>query len=111
MFDKDYLETLKNRKKETRVSQQFQHAGLVISGILEDSSHKALYIKLAKIIDSQKLIELAKDVADRQSVKNPGAYFMKMLKEKGLLSKLPKNAWTKNKKQSGQSKKKNKKLF
>ena len=36
-------------------------------------------MKLAKSHDSDKLIKLAKDIAERKNVKNKGAYFMKLL--------------------------------
>jgi hypothetical protein len=38
-------------------------------------------MRLSKIYDNQELLEKARDVAERQSVKNKGAYFMKMLKD------------------------------
>ncbi|PIR86791.1 MAG: hypothetical protein COU11_03745 [Candidatus Harrisonbacteria bacterium CG10_big_fil_rev_8_21_14_0_10_49_15] len=79
-FDqKDYLEKLKKRGKDKRVTRSFQFIGLEIATTLRDLKHKALYIKLAKQHDPDKLLRLAKDVADRRDVQNPGAYFMRVL--------------------------------
>ena len=74
----DYLEELKKRKKESRVYSEHQLVGLLIAEILEDDKHKSLYIKLAKENDSDKLLRLAKSVAERKNVENKGAYFMKL---------------------------------
>ena len=83
---KEYSKTLEERKKKTRVTRNFQLIGLLISQILTDEKHKSLYIKLAQKIDNQLLMGIAKDVADRR-IDRPGAYFMKVLKGKGLLPK------------------------
>jgi len=77
-IDKDYLETLKKRSKESRVYKKFQMTGLMIAQILEDDKHKSLYIRLAKKYDEHKLITTAKGVAERKNIKNKGAYFMKV---------------------------------
>ena len=95
MLSKDkgkYMEELSARteKNKNRVSEKFQSTGLAITEILGDPSHKALYIKLAKEHNEEKLLELAKDVAGRKDIKNPGAYFMRRVQqlkqEKRLLS-------------------------
>ncbi|MDP3725053.1 MAG: hypothetical protein Q8R20_01120, partial [Nanoarchaeota archaeon] len=82
----DYLAVLQEREKESRVYQPFQQAGLDIAEILGDAKHRALYIKLAKEYDFRALFRLAKDIAEREGIKNKGAYFTKlfniMLKEK-----------------------------
>ena len=75
----DYLETLKKRAKESKVYSYHQLVGLTIAEALEDDKHKALYMKLAKLHDSDKLLRLAKDIAERKNIKNKGAYFMKLL--------------------------------
>ncbi len=77
-IDKDYLDTLKKRSKESRVYKKFQMTGLMIAQILDDEKHKSLYIKLAKKYDDQKLITTAKNVAERKNIKNKGAYFMRV---------------------------------
>lgn len=79
---KPYLEVLKERKKTSRVYKVHQSTGLALAEILDDEKHKSLYMKIAKERDAQELIELAKDVASRKGVKNKGAYFMRLLKNK-----------------------------
>jgi hypothetical protein len=76
-----YLKKLKDRAKESHVYRKYQLIGLEISQILEDEKHKSLYIKLAKEVGADRMMRLAKDVADRMNVKNKGAYFMFLLKE------------------------------
>jgi hypothetical protein len=80
-IDKDYLNILKERLKKNRVYKKFQFTGLTLTQILNDEKHKSLYIKLAKKYDEQKLINLAKNVAERKNVKNKGAYFMRVLQK------------------------------
>ena len=77
---KDYLKTLKERSQNTRVSKEFQLIGLEIATLLHDLEHKALYIKLAKQYGSDRVLALAKSVAERRDVKNMGAYFMSLTK-------------------------------
>jgi hypothetical protein len=74
----DYIEELKKRKKESRVYKEYQLVGLLISEVLGDEAHKALYIKLAKEGNPDKLLKLAKSVAERKNVDNKGAYFMRL---------------------------------
>lgn len=81
----DYIELLKQRAKESRVYTEYQLTGLMLAEILNDEKHKSLYMRLAKKHDKDMLMKLAKDVADRKNIANPGAYFMKMLK--GMLDK------------------------
>ncbi len=76
-----YINELKKRSAKARVTQQFQFIGLEIAMVLKDLPHKALYIKYAKEYNPEKLLALAKDVASRRDVKNPGAYFMRMVSE------------------------------
>ncbi len=82
MFDADYLETLKDRRKDSHIYREFQQIGLDIAGMLGDMRHKALYIKLAQQYDKSLLMGIARDVADRKEVNNRGAYFMKVLHER-----------------------------
>ena len=77
---KDYLKELRRRGKESHVYRKYQLIGLEISQILHDEKHKALYIKLAKEDSGDRLLGLAKDIAERTNVKNKGAYFMSVLK-------------------------------
>ncbi|MDD4762097.1 MAG: hypothetical protein PHZ25_03700 [Candidatus Pacebacteria bacterium] len=73
-----YLEEIKNRKKKSRVYKRFQMIGLEIAMHLEDERHKSLYIKMAKLGDSDKLLALAKNITENKKIKNKGAYFMRM---------------------------------
>ncbi len=75
-----YVKELKRRGKESHVYRKYQLIGLEISQILHDEKHKALYIKLAKEDNGDRLLGLAKDIAERVNVKNKGAYFMSVLK-------------------------------
>ena len=74
-----YFGELKSRSKKSRVHHDYQLTGLEIAEILKDRKHKSLYIKLAKKYNSAKLLALAKSVAEREYVKNKGAYFMRLL--------------------------------
>jgi hypothetical protein len=74
----DYKELLQKRAKQSKVYSSHQMIGLMIAEALEDREHKALYIKLAKNEDSDKLLKLAKSVAEKKDVRNKGAYFMRV---------------------------------
>lgn len=76
-----YIKKLKQRAKESHVYRKYQLFGLEISQILKDEKHKSLYIKLAKERGAERLLRLAKEIAEKQNVKNRGAYFMALLKE------------------------------
>ena len=78
--EKNYLEELKRRAKQSKVYKKHQLIGLQIAETLGDRAHKSLYIRLAKNGNTAKLLWLAADVADRKGVKNRGAYFMTLLK-------------------------------
>lgn len=88
-INKEYLETLKARSKESRVYKPHQMTGLMLADLLEDPDHKSLYMRLAKIYDNEILLRIAKDLADRKNVQNRGAYFMKVLKSSGAKPKGP----------------------
>lgn len=77
--EKDYMEILRERSKKSHVYQKHQMVGLMLSGILRDEKHKALYIKLAKEHDHEKLLDVARSVADKLNIKNKGAYFMSVI--------------------------------
>lgn len=77
-----YIKELKDRAKDSKVYKRFQLIGLEISRVLEDEKHKALYIKLAKEHSEDELLKLAKDIAEKRDIKNKGAYFMTLLKQK-----------------------------
>ena len=75
-----YLRELKRRGAESRVYRKYQLIGLEIAGILHDEKHKSLYIKLAKNGNADSLLRLAKEITERASVRNKGAYFMYSIK-------------------------------
>jgi hypothetical protein len=75
----NYLEKLRQRGKDSHVYRKYQLLGLEIAQILGDEKHKALYIKLAKEGNAERLLGVAKDVAERKNVKNKGAYFMRVI--------------------------------
>lgn len=74
----EYFAELNKRLKKSRAYQLHQSIGVEIAQILEDGSHISLYIKLAKQHNQQKLLTLAKSIAEKKNVKNKGGYFMKL---------------------------------
>lgn len=76
----NYIEKLKKRSRESRAYRKYQFIGLEIAGLLEDPEHKSLYIKLAKEHGGEKLLRIAKEVAEKKHIKNKGAYFMTVVK-------------------------------
>ncbi|MEK7634517.1 MAG: hypothetical protein AAB396_01360 [Patescibacteria group bacterium] len=99
MENKNYLETLKERAKKSRVYKSYQFIGLTIAQLLNDEKHKSLYIKLAKEHNQSHLLGIAKDVAERKNIENKGGYFMKVLAKTHphLLKNLKKKNDEKNK--------------
>ena len=77
----NYIKTLAKRAKESKIYKPFQSTGLALAEMLDDQENKAIYMRLAKIYDNQGLMAKARDIAERKSVDNKGAYFMKMLKD------------------------------
>lgn len=77
-----YLREMAERGLTSRVYRKYQLIGLEIAEILEDNAHKALYIKFAKEFGSDRLLALAKTVAENRNVRNKGAYFMRLLHAK-----------------------------
>ena len=80
-MDRDYFKKLKARSAESRVYRKFQLQGLELADILKDRRHKALYIKLAKEGDPERLRILARGIAENPGIRNKGAYFMSCLRE------------------------------
>jgi hypothetical protein len=78
-FEKDYMATLRERSKKSRVYKKHQMTGLMLSEMLGDEKHKALYIKLAREHGHDKLVGIAGNIRDNMNVKNKGAYFMRVL--------------------------------
>ena len=75
----DYLKNLKQRGKDSHIYRKYQLLGLEIAQVLQDEKHKSLYIKLAKEHGADKMMRIAKEVAERRGIKNKGAYFMRVL--------------------------------
>ena len=80
----NYLDILRERARGSRVYKKYQLVGLEIAKLLGDEKHKSLYIKLAKEKDQERLLCLAKEVAERTNIKNKGAYFMKIIMPKKI---------------------------
>lgn len=75
----EYLKKLEERKTKSRIVKKFQLIGLMIAEMLDDKQHKSLYIKLAREMDEQELLSLAKKVAEMKHIEKKGAYFMKVI--------------------------------
>lgn len=105
----EYLATLKEKQKKSRVYYVHQSIGLTIAETLNDEIHKSLYIKMAKEHDGRILLELAKDIASRKRVEIKAAYFMKLFKIFKDEGKLPKSPEKTAKKQISSKRKKSKK--
>lgn len=80
-INRDYMKTLNERAKKSRVYKSYQSTGLALAEILEDPEHKALYMRMSKMYDSNELIRIAKDLSERKNVDNKGAYFMTLVKK------------------------------
>ena len=74
-----YLEKISERQKDKHITREFQLIGLEVAEILHDHAHKALYIKLTKQFGKDRILSLAKTVAENKHVDNQGAYFMRAL--------------------------------
>jgi len=113
MINKDYLDTLKERAKKSHVYKKHQLTGLLMAQDLNDPKHKTLYMKMAKYISNQKLMEIVKDIKERKNITQGGAYFMKIAKEKGFINIIkgkPSVRKSKGKKQKNDRGKKQKNL-
>jgi len=75
---RDYLKTIGERARKSRVYAKHQLIGLLLAEILEDEKHKSLYMKMAKKYREEELLGLAKTIAENKKIKNKGAYFMKV---------------------------------
>ena len=101
----NYLETLRGRKKKSRAHYRYQAAGAELGEMLHDTRHTALYIKLAKEFNEGVLRTLARGIMSRETVRNQGAYFMR------LIQKLRKDAPVRAKPAKPKKKKKQGNLF
>ncbi len=75
-----YIKELKRRAAASHIYRKYQLIGLMIAETLRDEAHKSLYIKLVKEGNGERLLRMAKEVAEIKGVKNRGAYFMTLLK-------------------------------
>jgi len=82
---KDVLEKF-NPFEDKYVSREFQTYGVYLAEKLQDSSHKSLYMKLAKTIPRPALETALRFVVDSRA-RRKGAFFMWKLKEMGVLGK------------------------
>jgi len=73
-----YLDKIRERAKKNRIHSRHQMIGLMIADTLRDPSHKSLYIKMARDENGEKMLYIAKSIAENIRIKNKGAYFMKM---------------------------------
>jgi hypothetical protein len=73
-----YLDRIRERAKKSRIHSRHQMIGLMVADTLEDQAHKALYIKMARDENGEKMLYMAKSIAENSKVKNKGAYFMKV---------------------------------
>lgn len=73
-----YLDRLRERAKKSRIHSRHQMIGLMVADTLSDSAHKALYIKMARDENGEKMLYMAKSIAENSRVENKGAYFMKV---------------------------------
>ncbi|MCK9187240.1 MAG: hypothetical protein PHH27_02860 [Candidatus Colwellbacteria bacterium] len=76
-FD-SYLDKIRERSKKSRIHSKHQMIGLMVAETLDDPKHKALYIKMARDNNGEKMLYIAKSIADNPKVKNKGAYFMRL---------------------------------
>jgi hypothetical protein len=80
-FTGEYLRTLTDRAKKSKIYQPHQLVGLTLAELLNDQAHKSLYMKLAKERSHDYLIRLAKKIAENTHIQKKGAYFMRLLAE------------------------------
>ena len=79
-----------NPLEDKYVSREFQAYGVHLASKLEDTSHKSLYIKLAKKIPRAVLEEALRFTVDSRA-RNKGALFMWKLKELGAIGQSKKS--------------------
>jgi hypothetical protein len=75
-----------NPIEDKYISREYQAFGVHLAEKLEDTSHKSLYIKLAKTLPRPVLEEALRFVVDSRA-KRKGALFMWKLGELGILKR------------------------
>lgn len=78
-----YMDTLRKRAAASKIYKKYQLVGLGIAAALGDEARKSLYIKLAKERNGEKLLAIAKRVAELKGIKKKGAYFMALIHAAG----------------------------
>jgi len=73
-----YLDRIQERAKKSRIHSRHQMIGLMVADTLCDPTHKSLYIKMARDENGEKMLYIAKSIAENTRIKNKGAYFMRM---------------------------------
>ncbi len=73
-----YLDRIQERAKKSRIHSRHQMIGLMVADILRDPTYKSLYIKMARDENGEKMLYIAKSIAENTRIKNKGAYFMRM---------------------------------
>ncbi|MFA4999451.1 MAG: hypothetical protein WC519_01860 [Parcubacteria group bacterium] len=73
-----YLDKIRERAKKSRIHSRHQMIGLMVADALGDNNHKSLYIKMAREENGEKMLYMAKSIAENPRVKNKGAYFMRI---------------------------------
>jgi len=79
---KDVLEKF-NPLEDKYISREFQTFGVYLAEKLQDSSHKSLYMKLAKTLPRPVLEKALRFVVD-SNARRKGALFMWKLKQLGI---------------------------
>lgn len=82
-----YLDRIRERAKKSRIHSRHQMIGLMVADALGDQGHKALYIKMARDENGEKMLYMAKSIAENSKVENKGAYFMKVWRLENKISK------------------------
>lgn len=91
-FASEYLNKLDTRANISKIHHSHQDIGLQLADILEDRPHKGLYMRLAKKYDNKKLLEVAKSIAENNTIIKKGAYFMKIWYNKDSSKKISENS-------------------
>jgi len=86
-----YLDRIQERAKKSRIHSRHQMIGLMVAETLRDPSHKSLYIKMARDENGEKMLYIAKSIAENTRIKNKGAYFMRMWQITKNKTTAPKN--------------------
>lgn len=95
-----YLDKIRERAKKSRIHTRHQMIGLMIANILEDKKYLSLYIKMAREENGEKMLYMAKSIAENIRITNKGAYFMKVWRLQNKITKKIKKVVKKTKKKN-----------